>query len=78
MAAERIVFAIGPDPLLILIAFVGGDDDDSAHGAAGTHRFKQTGGAEHVGFVSANGILIGGADERLRGEVKHNFRLMLQ
>src|SRR6185437_3904097 len=28
--AEGIVLAIGPDPLLILITFIGGDDDDGA------------------------------------------------
>ena len=77
VAAERIVLAIGPDPLLILIAFVGGDDDDGAHGAAGTHGFQHA-RAEHVGFVGADGILIGSADKRLRCEVKDNFRLMLQ
>ena len=72
VAAEGIVLAIGPDPLLIFIAFVGGDDDDSAHGAAGTHGFQQARGAEHVGFVGANGILIGGADREIarRGETQ--------
>ena len=36
------------------------------------------GGAEHIGFVGTDGILIGGADERLRCQVKNNFRLVLQ
>ena len=34
-------------------------------------------GAEHVGLVGADGILIGGAHQRLRGQVKDNFGLMI-
>ena len=34
VAAERVVLAVAPDPLAVLVALVAGDDDDGAHASA--------------------------------------------
>ncbi len=75
VSAERIALAIRPDPLLVLVALVGSDDDDGANGGGLAHGFEQVNGPEDVRLVSADGVGVGVADQRLRGKMEDDLRL---
>ncbi len=69
VSAHRLVLAIGPVPLLILVALVAGDDDDGADARRAADGVEQMDGAEHVDRVGLHRALVGEAHQRLRGHV---------
>ena len=75
MAAHRVVFAIAKDPLAVLVAFVGGDDDDGAHRRAEPSGLQHIGGPTDVDIESFLGLTIRAPHQRLRRQVKDNLGL---
>ncbi len=73
VTAERIGLAVAPDPLLVLVALVGGDGDDGADGGGAADGVEDAGGADDVGLVGADGVVVGEADERLGSEMEDDF-----
>jgi hypothetical protein len=75
VSAHRVGLAIGPDPFAILVAFVGGDADQRADAADLPRRFHDVYRAHHVGGVGLDRLLVGEADQGLRGEMEDHLRL---
>jgi hypothetical protein len=73
VAAEWIGLAVGPDPLLVLVALVGGDGDDGAHAGGSANGVEHAGSADDVGLERADGIFVRVADQRLSGEVEDDL-----
>ncbi len=64
MPAHGVVFTIAPDPLVIAIAFVAGDDDDGARGRAMAAGLKHPGRAQNIGVEGCQRILVRRAHQR--------------
>ncbi len=71
VAAHRLVLAVAPEPLAVLVALVARHDDDGAGPALLPERLEHVGGPEHVRRHRLHRLLVGEPDERLRGEVEH-------
>src|ERR1017187_8070126 len=56
VAAQGIGLAVGPDPLAVFVALVGGDADDGADGRGAADGIEHAGSADDVGLVSADGV----------------------
>ena len=74
MPAHRLVLAVAPLPLAVLVALVRGDVDHDAHVARSAHGVEHVHGAHHVGLVGLARVEVGAAHERLRGHVDDDLR----
>ena len=74
MSAHGLALAIPPLPLPVLVALVGGHDDDGAHTLYLAHRLEQVHGTHDVRCIGADGVRVGRPDQRLGGHVDHDFR----
>ncbi len=76
MAAHRLVLAIAPLPLAVLVALVGGHVYENAHPLSiRAHRVEHVDRAHHVRRVSLGGLSERAAHERLGRHVDHHLRL---
>ena len=73
MAAHRVVLAIAPLPLAVLVALVAGDDEDDADVAPRRGGVEDVHGAHHVRRVGLDRVGVGAAHERLRGHVEDDL-----
>ena len=72
--AEGVALAVIAPGFQVLVAFVGGDDDGDAGMVAGAHAFEDVRGAHDIGGEGFLRLLVGAADERLRGEMEDDAR----
>ncbi len=73
VAAERVGFAVAPEPLFVFVALVGGDAYHGSHAWRAAYRVEDACGAEDVGLEGADGVVVGVADEGLGGEVEDDL-----
>ena len=75
VAAHRLVLAVAPLPLAVLVALVGGDVDDHAHARPSrAHGVEHVDRSHHVGLVGLARLGEGAAHQRLGGHVEHHLR----
>src|SRR5580704_19445065 len=75
--AELVRFAVRPNPLFILVAFVRCDHYDCTNRITAACRFKKIDGTDDISGIRANRIIIGIANQCLRSQVKYNLRAEL-
>ena len=78
VAAEGVVFAVGPPPLTVLVALVARHDDDGAKRLGMARGFEHVRRAHDVGLIGGDGVGVGAADERLSGEVEDDLGARLR
>ena len=73
VAAEGLVLAVAPEPFLVLVAFVGGDDDHGTDGWAAAYGVQEVGRPHHVRFVGQERLLVAQPHQRLRRHVNDDL-----
>ena len=74
VAAHRLVLAVAPVPLTVVVALVRGDVDDRLDAADAAHRLEHVDRAHDVRLVRLARRLEGASHERLRGHVDDDLR----
>jgi hypothetical protein len=75
MAPEGILLPIRTIPFTILVAFIGGNHHAGLHGIAMANRFQKIRGSANIHLKRAPRVGIAMTHQRLRSEMKYNFRL---
>src|SRR5207245_3511808 len=73
--AQRVCFAVAPAPLAVLVALVTGHDHHDTDAWRQTYRLEHVRRTHHIRGERVYRVLVTLTHERLRGEVKHHFRL---
>ncbi len=76
LAAEWILLAIAPDPILIAINLVGGDADDGLDAGREPRGLEHMRGAQRIGGEGLDRIGKGFRNQRLRGQMNDDGRPM--
>ena len=76
LAAERVLLAIAPHPILVAINLVGGDADDGLDVWHEPRRLEHMRGAQRIGRESLDRIGKGFRNQRLRGKMDDDRRPM--
>jgi hypothetical protein len=72
-AVHRLVLAIGPEPLGVLVTFAAGDVADHPHAVCATHRIEQVHQTHDVDGLGFHRIAVGRPHQGPGGHVDDNF-----
>src|SRR6266849_1606465 len=73
MAAHRLVFAISPVPLAILVTFITGDDHKRLSCTLLPDSLQNMDRPHHISCIGPDRILVGGPYQRLCGHVEYDI-----
>ena len=73
VAAQMVGLAVAPDPLVVAVALVRGDEDRGFHAGALAHGLQHVEGAQHVGFEGQGRVFVRFAHQGLGGQMEDHI-----